>query len=175
MVVPVPDWSRTLEIFLNQNKRMRFAWRAIDTNAIIKSNWEFSVRAFSIRLFGFMLCSSLLPPPPHDYGNTDIHEILCHWLWSLTLLFNLLVNLLRILSQITAFQRKECNRNFFQGNIRKKVYQIYQSHLIHEIKMFAVECIWYQNYYRLTERLGSSVFAINSYKNHQLFDFEQSK
>ena len=111
----LPDWSRTLEIFLNQNKRMRFAWRAIDTNAIIKSNWEFSVRAFSIRLFGFMLCSSLLPPPPHDYGNTDIHEILCHWLWSLTLLFNLLVfNLLRILSQITAFQRKECNRNFLE-------------------------------------------------------------
>ena len=99
MLVPMPDWSRTFEIFLNQNKRMRFAWRAIDTNAIIKSNWGFSVRAFSIRLFGFMLCSSLLPPPPHDYGNTDIHEILCHWLWSLTLLFNLLFNLLRILSQ----------------------------------------------------------------------------
>ena len=54
---------------------MRFAWRAIDRNAIIKSNSEFSVRAFSSQLFGFMFCSSLaasLPPPPHDYGNATL-------------------------------------------------------------------------------------------------------
>ena len=77
-----------------------------------------------LRIFGPCIFHSviwihvvLLPPPsssPWLWQYTDIHEILCHWLWSLTLLFNLLVNLLRILSQITAFQRKECNRNFLE-------------------------------------------------------------
>ena len=110
------------------------AWLKPDVGNIFKSKQKDEIclacyryernNKVKLRIFGPCIFHSviwihvvLLPPPsssPWLWQYTDIHEILCHWLWSLTLLFNLLVNLLRILSQITAFQRKECNRNFLE-------------------------------------------------------------